>query len=347
MGKKIKFNWYLLGGVLSFVAALTVAVMAIFSNLNQLVGDDLLIPAQELPVSCEQRRGVDGLCYEGIEPALFGVMIDNHAVARPAAGLSRASLVYETVVEAPITRFLAIFYRQEALTKIGPVRSARPFYVDWMKEFDVPYLHVGGSNEALELLNNSYGYDLNEFYNGQYFLRDAKRSAPHNVFTSDEKIGQALTDKKWMLKNNFSAWVFKDEAELSVRGLVKRLNFSFGSEMVSWSYDREKNQYSRVLGDKIVTDEEGGEIIAKNLVFMRTNKKVIDDYGRLQVKTLGSGEAIVYLDGLSIPAEWRRSSSGERTRFFEKESGLEIAFNSGTTWIEVSDQRDRLPIEIN
>jgi len=59
----------------------------------------------------------------------LGIMVENHPDARPQSGLDKASIVYEAIAEGGITRFLALYGTNEA-EKVGPVRSARTYYVD-------------------------------------------------------------------------------------------------------------------------------------------------------------------------------------------------------------------------
>lgn len=287
--------------------------------------------------SCSRTNPLDGICLDGKEtPVNFSVMIENYPESRPTAGLANASLVYEAIVEAPITRFLAIFSTTETVSKIGPVRSARPFYVDWAKEFDFPYLHVGGSNDALDLLNKSYDFDLNEFYNGQYFWRDRGRVAPHNVYTSSTTVKEAIADKKWDIIDLTQGWSFKADEKKELRPLsqVIKIDYANYEFNISWQYDQAKNDYVRILKDRVVTDENGDEIHARNVAIMYTESKVIDSYGRRSTKTEGEGKAIIFRDGIAVTGTWKRVDQNSRTRFFD-ELGKEIQFNVGVTWIEV------------
>lgn len=285
--------------------------------------------------NCQNIKKIDGVCFEGDEPGLYAVMIDNHSWARPQSGLSKASLVFETIVESPITRFLAVFSNDQEIEKIGPVRSARPFYIDWVKEFNAPYIHVGGSNDALEILSSTYDYDLNEFSNGQYFWRQVSRSAPHNTYTSSELVNKALSKYNWPADNNYESWMFKSELAESDRGAFTDLNINFGSyeARVRWVYTKETNQYTRYQAGEAHLDD--GEMInAKNIAVMYTTGSVIDDYGRRETKTIGEGEAEIFQDGLVIKGTWKRLNLNSRTRFYN-ENGEEIKFNSGPTWIEI------------
>lgn len=81
------------------------------------------------------------------------VMIENHADSRPQSGLQNADIVYEAVAEGGITRFMGVYYCNavrgaESKYDVGPVRSARSYYLDIASEYsDYPlYAHVGGAN---------------------------------------------------------------------------------------------------------------------------------------------------------------------------------------------------------
>ena len=63
----------------------------------------------------------------------IAVMIDNHKDAWPQAGLNKAYMVYEIIVEGGETRLMALFKGVD-LEKIGPVRSARHYFIDYAME---------------------------------------------------------------------------------------------------------------------------------------------------------------------------------------------------------------------
>ena len=312
------------------------------SGANKIFEQAIKEIISQKPIVCEKTRKLDGQCYEGEEPLVYAVMIENHAASRPVSGLNQASLVYEVVVEEPITRFFAVFYANENLKKIGPVRSARPFFVDWAKEFNGPYGHVGGSDAALDLLAKTYDYDLNEFSNGKYFWRSWNRPMPHNVYTSNELIAKAVLEKNWQVKSDFDSWKFMPEQQSGVElveAQVIKVDFGTTEYSVEWKYNLKEKKYVRYQGGYVYHDSEAAEVTVKNVVLMFTDEKIIDSYGRKKIKTIGSGKAIVYRGPEKIEAEWRRPSLTERTRFFDA-NGQEIAFFSGHTWIEVLENWD-------
>ncbi|MDO9510072.1 MAG: DUF3048 domain-containing protein, partial [Candidatus Magasanikbacteria bacterium] len=139
------------------------------------------------------------------DPKAIAVMIDNHPDAFPLNGVNEAKIVYEAPVEGGMTRFMAIYSSVQKIDKVGPVRSARPDYFDWAKEYGIPlYLHCGGSSEALKILKTERGMvDVNEFYSSQYFWRDNSRFAPHNLYVSSllwQKIfiTKSPADTSWL-----------------------------------------------------------------------------------------------------------------------------------------------------
>ena len=116
------------------------------------------------------------------------VMIENSTDARPQSGIKDAGIVYEAVAEGGITRFLAL-YQESRPGLIGPVRSIRPYYVEWASAYDPAIAHVGGSYRARQMIGSgSYGLDMDQFSYGSYYWRTADREAPHNVYTSFDKL---------------------------------------------------------------------------------------------------------------------------------------------------------------
>ncbi len=163
---------------------------------------------------CEncQRRNIDGIYVnsEKSNPPLVAVMIDNHFGARPPCGLNLAKLVYEAEVEGNFTRYMAIFNTTDTIEKIGPVRSARPYFLDWARELGATYAHCGGSPEALVQIKKENIINMNEFYDGAYFWRTNEKKAPHNILTSSKNINKFIENEKIPTKE-FIPWQFKDD----------------------------------------------------------------------------------------------------------------------------------------
>lgn len=298
------------------------------------------IKAEEQEPELKFYRLLDGIgvaTEEEANPPVFAVQIENMIDARPLSGISRANLVYETLAEGGITRLMAFYAAGNSAEEIGPVRSARLYFMDWAEEYGALYAHSGGSPEALAAMPKYDILDLNEFSNGQYFWRSKTRYAPHNLYTSVENLNKAFTAKEGETKKDFDAWQFKDEVELDGRPSEERrikINFSTKTYEAGWQYDRDSNDYLRYEAGSIQQDRDGSEVRAKNVVVQFAKITSIDAIDRKKIGTVGGGEAIVFQDGLRIDGTWEKGEKGGRTKFYDS-SGVQIKFNPGVTWVEV------------
>lgn len=284
----------------------------------------------------KKARLIDGLLvsedYEELYP--IAVVIDNGADSWPLSGLEKANLVYETTAEAGITRFLAFYATDEIVDKIGPVRSARPYFVDWAKEYQAILAHVGGSQEALSQIKGDEVLDLNQYFQSQYFWRNSSRPAPHNVYTSSALLKKAREDLA-KEKPFYKIWQYKKDLSLNERPDKQEIeiNFSSPAYKVIWRYDKEKNDYLRFQFEKPCLTENNSQVKAKNIIIQYTSVKVIDEIGRRDIVTTGKNTALFFLDGQVKSGFWERNKE-ERTIFLD-ENSQEIKLNRGLTWIEV------------
>lgn len=270
----------------------------------------------------------------------LAVVIENHPDARPQFSLSSASLVYEAITEGGITRYLAIFGPQDA-KEIGPIRSARLFFMDWVKEYDAFFAHAGGNEDALA---NIDAYNIKDLpHTGNYFWRDNKGkpvASEHTLFSSTEKLYAFANDKKFDVNSsNFTALKFKKDSPGSASGKSVEIDFSSASYKVKWAYDPNTNAYTRYLAGKEDKDAlVDKNIVAKNIIIQTVERTLqpTGSYGSTNYvfKTVGSGPAYVVRDGQEIKGTWKKNDLSARTIFYD-ETDREIEFNPGQTWYEI------------
>ena len=295
---------------------------------------EAVVPAAIIPT---MRRALDGVrVTEGTpEPDYIAVMIDNIAEALPQSSVAKAPLVIEAPVEGGLTRLMVVFPSNAAFTQLGPVRSARPYYIDWAEEFGALYVHVGGSPAALEKLKSAEVRDLNEFFAGRFFWRDGKRYAPHNAYVSSVTLADAMRTRPRTAKP-LSPWKYKDDEPLVERP-AEILEVALGEQgkwRVRWRYDRETNAFARILASGPQLDDDGQAVLAKNVLVQFAKVKVLDDIGRRSIDTVSGGDASVIMDGRIIGGTWKYDRSSARTLFYDA-AGNELALNAGITWVEV------------
>jgi len=333
--QRAQWKMYLWTMLIIFIICLILVVFNYFQKDQPEVAPVFEEQPQE-ESTCEMRNKLTGVCQsQQDQDFIYCTMIDNHQDARPPSGLSQADFVFEAIVESPITRLLACYNSDKDIEKIGPVRSARPYYIDWTREFMAAYVHVGGSFDALDYLK-SYAYDMNEFSAGSYFWRDYNKQAPHQIYTSSDLIKEYVELKQWKIKNDVEEWIYKDDATQEDRPKEQNIEIDFATFyfLINWEYNKESNDYLRYQAGKIHKDEDRTEIRAKNIAVIYTISEPYDDYGRRRTRTVSSGKSVVFRDGIAIKGEWRRPDLKHRTRFYDQE-GNEIEFNQGTTWLEV------------
>lgn len=268
----------------------------------------------------------------------LAVIIDNHLDARPALGLSEAKLVYEFPVEGGITRYLAIFSSEQKLKEIGPIRSARPYFIDMLQPLQAVFVHCGGSPESLVNIITRDIIDLNEFYNEDYFWRDESRPEPHNVITSSKKLKKYL-DKENLSQVKIEPWLFNHKEDKSESNIISPeilIKYRADRHEVIWKYNAQDKKYVRSLAGEEYRDAEGNLITAKTVIISEYSSKIIDEKLRLKIQTQGEGEAVVCSLGECQKATWKKKSNNDRERYYIKNK--ELKFPAGNFWIEIVDE---------
>ncbi len=282
-----------------------------------------------------------GLTSKENEGVVVGAMIDNNFEAwEYQAGISRAKLVYEALVEGGITRYLAVFTADQTVAKLGPIRSARPYYIDWLREYGINtlYLHSGGSPAALDYLKTGIVRDANEFYWGKYYWRSNDTPAPHNLFTSSSLWQALLTSRPAPSSLNFDAWKFatgKNIQTTSSAEPVKGVALPYAPEYsVSWNYVGASGTYQRLINGEARTGDDGLPLSATTIIVQFVSTTVLDEEGRREFDTVGSGQARVLFGGKMIRGTWKKPAVSSRTKFYTNGGG-EVIFPPGKIWVEV------------
>jgi hypothetical protein len=283
---------------------------------------------------CPQRTFY-GVCLgNGAVPSpAVAVMVEHHPAARPQAGLSHARVVYEMPVEGQYTRFLAIFDAGDAVSRIGPVRSARPYAVSVAEEYGaIPYMHVGGSADALEQLTHSTLVDVNEFYAGELFWRDDSRYAPHNVYTGSEMWSKVSSTAI----RTGSGWVFGN-MPACIASCAEHVSFVYADTFrPEWRFTSSTGRYMRFESGEPHRDEER-QIAADTVIVQFVSSTVLDSVGRLAIDTFGTGTAWILRDGYKIDVVWHRDSLSPRTRW-QTVDGKDVQLKPGTIWVQMVNE---------
>lgn len=294
-------------------------------------------------------RLLDGVLVKKGEENLapIAVVIDNHPEARPPLGLSQASLVFEAPAEGGTTRYLAVFVNGEKIESIGPVRSARPYFVAWAKELGAVFAHCGGSPEALDQIGKDGVLDMNEFFNSGFFWRDSRLAAPHNVLSSSD-LFRRFAGEKGLEEGKYQPWLFSNASSSLSLNLAtsSKINIDFWGDgyEVAWNYNSNTKVYERSLAGSQHKDSAGNLLSAKTVIIHYVAAKVTDAKLRLDISLIGSGEAKICSDGYCQEGKWRKDSRSSRTRYY-LDNGEEFIFQPGNIWVEVVESGMKIEIE--
>lgn len=262
-----------------------------------------------------------------------GVMIENSPDARPQSGLLDAGVVFEAVAEGGITRFLALFQSDSVPGYLGPVRSARPYYLDYLSGFDAAIAHVGGSPDALNQIKAQGIKDLDEFANSGAYARVNTRYAPHNVYSSMAQLYELQKNKGF--KSTFEGFPRKVEKPVTATPTAKTIDLAISGYLYSvhYDYDQPTNSYHRSEGGQPHMDERSKqEISPKVVIVIVVSKSTADDGIHSIYQDLGSGKAFVLQDGGDIVGTWAKADRTSQIKFTDA-AGAAIPLNPGQTWI--------------
>lgn len=261
------------------------------------------------------------------------IMIENSPDARPQSGLKEAQVVFEAIAEAGITRYLTL-HQQDKPQLIGPVRSVRPYFIDWLAPYDASIAHVGGSLNALNEIRDGQWRDLDEFFNGAYYWRSTDRYAPHNVYTSFAKL-DALNAAKGYTSSQATGMSRADPKPVA-KPDATQISINFGSDWynTSYTYDAANNRYNRYLAGVPHMDREEGQITPGVVVAMKVNETtVLEDGYRESIGTIGSGQAVIFQNGTAQTVTWHKPTQASQITFTDT-NGKDVPLNrTAQTWI--------------
>ena len=259
------------------------------------------------------------------------IMIENSPDARPQSGIQQADVVYEAIAEGGITRFAAI-YQQNRPELIGPVRSLRMYYVDWMAPYDPAIAHVGGSLFALREVRNGTHKDLDQFFNAGTYWRSTDRYAPHNVYTSFANL-DGLNAQRGYTQSSPQAIARSDQPFAGQTANSVNVTMSGPTYNSSWNYDAASATYLRSQAGAPHIDREKGQIGAQVVVVLKQQMDtVLEDGYRENYHTSGTGDAVVFAQGKATDALWHKENMRTQLSFTDKSTGKPLPLPRGKTW---------------
>jgi len=287
----------------------------------------------------------------------FAIMINNAPEARPQSGLNKADVVIEVVDEGGITRLIGVFSSNTAEV-IGPIRSARQYYAELARMFDPVYVFWGTYPEGYKLIENmdmdvltplgdntGASSIIANITDGKDAWRDSSRVAPHNAYSSTEKLIAAAKTNGYSLEGGQSPLNFKLDAVDDKKGSTEdiKIDFSTSTFASDFEYNKSTNKYLKSVGGSPNLDRESNEQLSfNNVIALVTDiANSGDSAGHMIVRTTGNGKAFFFFDGNVTEGTWERKSITDPMEFKDS-AGNDVLFNRGSTYIGLVQGTDRV-----
>jgi hypothetical protein len=272
----------------------------------------------------------------------LALMIDDNVLARPQAGFSSASIVIQAPADGGEDRYMMIF--QEATADdIGPIRSARPYFVYWAAEYKPLYGHYGGDAKSLGQVIPAMKasiYNMDALKSGSCpYHRISERAAPHNAYTKTSELIRCAAKLQYPTTyQKAPTRTFRDNTPYAQRPATQTISIPYHTGTVGYEFDPTTDSYLRSVDGRPQLDAANGQRVTASNVVVMFQSVTIDPaseagYNRPIVWNVGTGRAVVFVEGQAVDGTWKKTSETALTRFYDG-SGQEISLVRGRIFIQ-------------
>ena len=337
--------------ILAFVLALSTIVM-LGCQRKELLKD----VKKENPVISEPKEEVNEF-YEKMQSdeRPIALMIDNDVKAsRPQLGLESAYMIYEIIIEGGATRFMALF-KEHDLEKVGPVRSARHYFLDYALEHDAVYCHAGWSPQASRDITNLKVNNINGVMgvDGRCFWRDNTYDKSwHNLYTGLDKLyDMASSTKGYRTKTDVNhSEYYKNDTDLKSENIAEKIDIPYSYfYSVAYEYDKENKVYKRYVDGSLHMSQTGEYLTAKNIIIYKVRNYNLNDgeeKGRQNIENIGSGTGFYVTNGKFVNVNWSKPSRDAKT-VYTLEDGSPLVLNPGNTYVQIVPENVSISLSAN
>ncbi|HBC74491.1 MAG TPA: hypothetical protein DC017_06475 [Candidatus Wallbacteria bacterium] len=272
------------------------------------------------------------------------VMIENEPPARPQSGLYAAKVLFEIQAEE-VTRFMAVYYDYSQSFEIGPIRSARHYFVDISTMFDAAYVHVGGSPMGLAEIKDRNINNINAIKGDRGFYRTSDRRIPHNLYAKLPNLKKEMERKKYRTETakpvpfDFSESKLTS-AQMLEKGVagsaVKVLHIPYSrGYRVSYEFNPAENNFTRFYNNRPFKDYRNSTVVkSDNVVIMRCKMHMIDAQMRHEMDLYEGGTCEIFVGGHHTSGTWDRDRTSGVFKYYD--AGLnDVKFNPGNIILHV------------
>jgi len=252
--------------------------------------------------------------------------IDNTASAAPQAGLSKADLIVEELVEGGMTR-LAVFYYSQLPELAGPVRSMRASDIGIVTPVGARVITSGAAAPTIARVREAGIQFVQEGAKG--IFRQSGRSAPYNLMANPAEIARGTKPDKKITPY----FEFGDAADLPKGKKATSLTASFGGRSTSWTYA--KGTYDNTNSYAAADDKFAADTVL--VMAVEIGDAGYRDPGGNYVpesKFIGKGPATLFHGGRVVQGTWHKKDHDSQVTLTQK-NGDPLTVPVGRTFVEL------------
>ncbi|MCM1244280.1 MAG: DUF3048 domain-containing protein [Roseburia sp.] len=273
----------------------------------------------------------------------FAIIINNIEYANQhQQGTSEIDVLYEALAEGGITRMLGVFQGTGKIKRLGSVRSARHYFVSFASEWNAIFCHFGQTSYAISKMeelgiNNLSGLSA---IGGVVYKRDNSLKAPHNVFTSGDKMRKGAKQLGYSLKFNEKKMAkhfdfYEEDTELSSEDKATYVYLPFSAYSTCYlKYDEKSKEYKKFEYKTKHKDHKNNKQLSfKNVIIQLVKETNIDRNGYQHLYLhKRKGEGYYITNGKRMKIKWRKNEE-EGTMCYYDMDGNVLNINPGKTYI--------------
>lgn len=232
----------------------------------------------------------------------LAVLVDN-VHGYPQAGLKQAASIIEMPVEGGLTRLMLVYDSADP-GQVGPIRSARDYFVKLSESMHAVLVHDGGSPGAMIAIAQGQFPTLDALHRGDLFSRGAQRSAPYNLYSQGDALRRAVNRLLPADPRVLTGTLYRPPNDApTVTSVTDRFSKDYKT---GFRYFPQLDRYRWVRNGTGANDASGESVLVDAVVLGEITARPLPDdpEGRLYVPLQG-GPATLYLHGRAVRGTWQ------------------------------------------
>ncbi|MEJ2288174.1 MAG: DUF3048 domain-containing protein [Deinococcales bacterium] len=263
----------------------------------------------------------------------LAVLVDN-VHGYPQSGLTQASSIIEMPVEGGLTRLMLIYDTADP-GKVGPIRSARDYFVKLTESMNAVLVHDGGSPGAMIAIKQGKLPTLDALHRGDLFSRGTQRQAPYNLYSQGDALRRAVNRLLPARTRVLTGTLYRPPQDApTVTSVTDRFSKDYKT---GFRYFPKLDSYRWVRNGTAADDASGENVLVDAVVMAKITARPLPDdpEGRLYIPLQG-GPATLYLHGRAVAGHWNLTDGVQ----FVTATGQPVDLAPFRTWFVMTPTYD-------